>query len=153
MAPFFGEWYRDPFQNIATRWTIGGGLGYELIVSAKTSWDLAVGPAFQRTEFADVSADQPTASSTPALVGTTSYEHELTGWTDFSFEYRVFVVNEDSGTYTHHMLTGIEIDITSVIDFDVSLIWDRIQTPQEASDGTFPKRDDFRLVLSLGFEF
>ena len=36
---------------------------------------------------------------------------------------------------------------------DITLIWDRIQTPQQASDGTVPKQDDVRLLLSLGFEF
>jgi putative salt-induced outer membrane protein YdiY len=148
-----GEWFRDPFQNIASRWTIGGGLGYELIDSAKTSLNFSVGAAYQRTQFDDVAEDRPAASSTPALAGNTSYEYELTGWTDFAFDYQFFVVNEESGIYTHHLVTGIEIDITRLIDFDVTLIWDRIQAPQQASDGTFPNRDDFRLVLSLGFEF
>jgi putative salt-induced outer membrane protein YdiY len=153
VTPLFGEWFRDPFQNIATRWSIGGGLGYQLIDSARTSWELSVGAAYQRTQFDDVSEDTPTASNTPSLVGTTSYDYDLTGWTDFAFDYRFFVVDEESGTYTHHLVTGIEIDITSLIDFDISLIWDRIQTPQQVSDGTFPKQDDVRLVLLLGIEF
>ena len=29
-TPAFGEYYRDPFQNIASRWTLGMGLGYTL---------------------------------------------------------------------------------------------------------------------------
>lgn len=153
LTPLFGEWFRDPFQNIASRWTLGAGLGYQLGDTPRTSWELGVGPAFQRTQFEDVEKDSPTSSTTLALVGTTSYEYELTRWTDFDFEYRFFVVNEESGTYTHHLVTGVEIEVTSLIDLDVTLVWDRIQTPQPASDGTVPKQDDLRIVLSLGFEF
>ena len=34
-TPAYGEFYRDPFQNIASRWTLGMGLGYTLVDSSK----------------------------------------------------------------------------------------------------------------------
>ena len=43
------EWYRDPFQNIANRWTVTAGLGYEIVDSPRTSWSATAGPAWQAT--------------------------------------------------------------------------------------------------------
>ena len=33
-----GEWYRDEFQNVRNRYTVGGGLGYEVIDTPRASW-------------------------------------------------------------------------------------------------------------------
>ena len=41
---------------------------------------------------------------------------------DFLFRYRDFIVNRDSGTYTHHLLTGLELELTQRLDFDITLI-------------------------------
>ncbi len=93
------------------------------------------------------------SASTPALRLGTSYDHELTKWMDFLFAYNFMIVNEQSGTYTHHLETGLEFDLTRLLDFDITFIWDRIQNPQPDADGLIPKQDDYRLVFFLGFDF
>jgi hypothetical protein len=67
---------------------------------------------------------------------------------EFDGNYRFQVVNEESGTYNHHLVASFETDITKWIDFDVTWIWDRIEDPQPAADGTVPERTIFgpRLV-------
>jgi len=79
-------------------------------------------------------------------------DRETTKSIDFIFDYSFFIVNEESGSYIHHMLTGLEFELTSLLDFDVTFVWDRIQDPRENSDGTFPEQDDFQLTLGLGFD-
>lgn len=152
-SPVYGEWYRDPFANIAQRWTLGTGVGYEIVKNSKITWDVNGGLAYQMTQFGSVAEGQDDNVGTPALVVGTVYDHELTRWMDYVFDYRFFVVSQESGTYTHHMVTGLELELTSILDFDISLIWDRTQNPQPEADGVVPKQDDFRLVIFLGFEF
>ena len=152
-TPVYGEYYRDPFQNIASRWTLGMGLGYTLIDTSKIDWEINGGLAYQTTQFDDVPDDALDSADTPAVVFGTLYDHEITKSIDFVFDYRFFIVNEESGTYTHHLLTGLEFELTSLLDFDITLVWDRIQDPRENSDGTFPEQDDFRLTFGLGFDF
>jgi len=149
----FGEYFRDPFQNIAERYTLGAGIGYTLVETKKITWEIVGGPAFQKTEFASVEPGADDSSSTPVLIGGTVYDHELTGWMDFLFEYRFQVVNEDSGRYNHHMVTTFETEITSLLDFDVSFVWDRIEKPQPTEDGTIPLQDDVRLIVGLGLDW
>ena len=37
------EWYRDPFQNIANRWTVTAGVGYEIVDTSRTTWSATTG--------------------------------------------------------------------------------------------------------------
>jgi len=151
-SPAYGEWYRDPFANIAQRWTLGMGLGYELVKNSKITWDINGGLAYQTTTFESVEEGEDETASTPSLVLGTVYDHELTGWMDFNFDYRFYIVNRDSGSFTHHLITGLELELTRIFDLDISLIWDRTQNPRPEADGVTPKKDDYRLVLFLGFD-
>ncbi len=152
-TPLYGELYRDPFQNIANRYTIGIGLGYTIVDTSKVDWDVTTGIAYQGTTFDDVLPDENETETSPALSIGTKYEHKLTKWMDFHFNYNFYIVSEEAGTYTHHLLTGFEFDLTSDFDFDVDWVWDYIKDPRQNSSGEFPEQSDFRMMFSLGYSF
>ena len=72
---------------------------------------------------------------------------------DYIFNYDFKIVNEVSGTYTHHLITTLETELTDWLDFDISFAWDRIQNPTPNADGTVPEQNDFYLITSLGIDF
>lgn len=150
--PVFFEYYRDPFQNIDFRTTLGVGAGYHIIDSPDTTWDVSGGPAYRWTRYESVAPGESDEVSTPALVFGTYYDTTLTKTVDFDVSYNASIVNEESGTYTHHAIATFEIELTDVLDFDVSFVWDRTENPQTRSDGTTPKQDDFQLLLTLGVD-
>lgn len=151
-SPVYGEWFRDPFVNIASRYTIGMGAGYEIIDKKKISWDVNAGLGYQTTSFDSVEEGEPDSANTPALLVGTVYDHDIAKWVEFLFSYRFQIVNEESGTYTHHIETGLEFELTTILDFDITFIWDRIQNPREDAFGIVPEQDDFRLVFFLGLD-
>jgi len=151
--PLFGEYYRDPIKNLEHRITVGTGIGYHIIDTAKTEWDVFGGPAYQRTRFKSVEAGRDRNESTLALVAGTEFNTELTKRIDFDFQYNFQIVNETSGTYNHHLVATFETELTSWLDFDISCIWDRIQDPQPNEDGTIPDKDDYYLIFALGIDF
>jgi putative salt-induced outer membrane protein YdiY len=153
LTPGYAEFYRDPFQNILARWTAGFGVGYQIIDTKKVEWNTSVGLAYQRTNFEEVPEGEPSTAETPALVLGTRYDNELAKWVDYFFSYRAYVVNEESGTYTHNLQTGLEFEIVKDFEFDVSVVWDRIEDPQPGADGTIPLQDDFRTIFALGYKF
>ncbi len=153
ISPVYGEYYRDPFQNIGSRWTLGTGLGFQIVDTSKVKWNIDGGIAYQTTKFDDVLEGESTSANTPALMFGTRYDNEITGWMDYFFDYQFHIVNEESGTYTHHLHTGFEFELFGDFDFDVAIVWDRIQDPRQNSDGGYPEQDDFRTIFSLGFSF
>ena len=40
-----------------------------------------------------------------------------------------------------------------LMDFNVSFIWDRTESPQRDELGVLPKKDDARMTVGLGYEF
>ena len=90
---------------------------------------------------------------TGALWAGTKYTNELTKDIYYTFDYRFLVVKPEAGRYTHHFVTGLSIDSFGPLDFDISFVWDRVQRPRPEDSGVVPKKDDFRLILGLGFDF
>jgi hypothetical protein len=152
LRPVFAEYYKDSFQNIEHQGTLGIGVGYTLVDNSRTEWDVFAGPAFEYTKFVSVQPGESSESSTPAFVAGTSWETELTGWMDADASYSFSLVNQRSGTYKHHATAGLEIELTSVLDLDLSIVWDRIQTPQQRADGSIPEQDDFRVLLGVSVD-
>jgi hypothetical protein len=150
--PVFYEYYRDPFQNIDNRNTIGVAAGYAIIDTAKVTWDISGGPGYRKTRYVSVQAGESDSVDTPVLVGSTYYDTYVNKSIDFEARYNLSIVNQDSGSYTHHAVGTFEIEMTSILDFDISLIWDRTRDPKARADGTVPKQDDVQLMFTLGVD-
>ena len=151
--PIFGQYFRDPFQNIEFRGNIGTGIGYHIINTSRTEWDVTSGVAYQYTQFVSVEPGEDSSKTTPALVAGTQYDIKLTKRLDFNARYNFQIINEASGRYTHHVMTTLEAELTSRLDFDISLVWDRVQSPSPREDSTLPDQNDFRMIFSLGWDF
>lgn len=152
VRPLQASWYRDPFQNIAHRVQLGAGIGYDLVDSSETSWTLAAGPAWQFTSYDTVAAGSSGETSSFGGFLSSEFTTEINDHIDFTSLYRTVVTSRDAGLYGHQFENALSFEITDDLDFDVSLIWDHIQEPERRSDGTLPKRDDFRLMFLLGLE-
>lgn len=147
------EVYRDPFSNIDRQYSLGTGVGYDLIRTSRTEWTVGAGVGYQEQRFVSVEVGSDSTSSSPYGTFSTRLDYEVSGNLDFLYDYSLRWLNEDNGLYTHHMLTTFSFDLISDLDLDVSMIWDRIEKPQAASDGTLPKQDDYQLIVSLAYEF
>jgi len=153
VRPIFAQYYQDKFKNLEHSGMVGTGVGYTLIDTSRTEWDIFGGAGYQYTRFASVLPDEDPSAQTPAFVAGTAYDTELTGWLDLYAKYDLSLLNEVSGTYMHHAQVGVEIELTSILDFDVTAVWDRTQNPQQRDDGSFPEQDDLRLTLGLSVDF
>jgi len=153
VRPIVVEYLHDPFQNFANRWTIGAALGYQLVDTSRISWEFNVGPAFQHTKFVSVTEGESQGEKTGALWAGTTYTNELTKDIDYTLDYRFLLVKPEAGRYTHHFVTSLSIDSFGPLDFDISFVWDRVQQPRPEDSGLVPKKDDFRLIFGLGFDF
>ena len=148
-APIFGEYYRDPFQNIDQRLTAGAGAGYTIIDTPKIEWNVSGGPAYQSVRYVSVQPGEDESISGGAAVFGTNYDQEITSKLDFIFNYNMTAASSDLGGYTHHLLASLESEITGSLDFDVSFMWDRVSQPTTDAEGNTPLPDDYRLMIGI----
>ncbi len=153
LRPIFLEYFSDQFQNIDSRFTAGTGLGYQIIDTSKTDWSVFAGPAHQTTRFEAVPVGEDNTEETWAFSAGTTFKTDLTSRIDFLYDYRFQLTNEASGRYNHHMISTFDVDLTDALDLNVSFVWDRMQSPQVHADGTLPKRDDYQIILAVGYDF
>ncbi len=152
LTPITAEYFRDPFLNIDQRVNVGIAVGYTLINNNETEWDISGGPAYQETNFVSVQIGEPDTDSTATLILGTSFDTELNSKVDLQGTYSVTLGDEKTGGYTHHSIITIETELTDKLDFDVSAVWDKVKSPVQAEDGTFPEPDDFRILIGLGYD-
>ena len=151
--PLFLEYYHDPFQNIGHRATIGFGAGYHLLDKPGITWNVSGGPAYRVIRYDSVQDGEDDEVDTPTLVAATFFDTALTNTIDFKTLYNLSIVNRESGTYTHHARATFSIELTSIVDLDVALVWDRTRDPQPRADGSVPDQDDLQWLLTLGIDF
>ena len=149
----FAEYYTDPFQNLAHRFTVGVGVGYDLIARPTVEWNITAGPAFQKAWFESAEPGEPTEKGTGAFVFGSRFDWDITRRIELLLEYRGQYTSREVGETTHHGVSTLSLELTKRFDLDVSFVWDRISNPKVASDGTEPKPDDVRLVVGLGIDF
>lgn len=148
-----GEYYRDPFSNIAHQYSLGSALGYDLFNSSNTEWEIAFGGGYQNQQFVSVAATEAGSADSPFFLFSTKFDQELTDDIDLLIDYNLRVLNEDSGTLTQHGRAKLSTEFIGDLDIDISFIFDRIETPQTAADGSTPEQNDYQLVFSLGYKF
>ncbi len=152
LTPVTAEFFRDPFQNIETRANIGIAIGYTIINTNDSEWDISGGPAYQETKFVSVQPGQSSKDSTATLILTTKFDTELNSKVDLEGTYSITLGDSKTGGYTHRSILTLETELTDKLDFDVTGVWDRIKDPVQDQDGNIPERDDFRIMVGLGYD-
>jgi hypothetical protein len=77
---------------------------------------------------------------------------DLTKRLELLLEYRAQLGSKDQGMQAHHAIATLEFEIHKRLDLDISLVWDRISSPQTESSGETPSSDDVRLNVGLGIK-
>ncbi|RKZ63118.1 MAG: hypothetical protein DRQ44_10355 [Gammaproteobacteria bacterium] len=152
ITPITAEYFRDSFQNIDRRIYVGAAIGYSLINTNKTEWDISGGPAYQSTKFVSVQPDQSPEDNALTLILSTKFDTELNDKVDLNGTYSATLGDETTGNYSHHSILTVETEITDKLDFDVSLVWDRVKSPVPDENNVTPEQDDFRLMIGLGYD-
>lgn len=152
-TPLFLEYYRDPFLNLDKRVTVGIGVGYTIFDTGRFEWNVNGGPGYVSTKYISVQPGEDIQVGVGALVFGTDFDAELTSKLDFIFNYRLQAAKEEAGGYTHHIVATFENELTGSLDFDVSLIWDRISQPATDADGNTPEPDDYRLTVGVAYTY
>ena len=149
----FVQYLHDPFQNIANKYTVGAGIGYDIINTPNTGWSITAGPGYQYNQFDQVDANASETSDTALVFLESRFDTELTSDIDFIINYNMFLVNEESGSYIHHAEVTLNTELVKDFDLDLSLFWDRTEDPIAFGDGTFPKQDDVKTMLAIGYSY
>lgn len=152
VRPLYVEYYRDPFQNIESRITLGPGVGYYIVDDSTLTWTVSSGPAYQRTHFSETPPGKSGSQSTAAAFFATNYDQEVTSSVDVLFSYQLILTDPASGRSAHHAMIALDVDLTKRLDLRVASYWDYLEKPQADENGVVPDSSDFRVVVGLNLD-
>jgi len=147
------EYFKDEFQNIDARHTYGVKLGYTAVDTSSVMLEFAAGPSYQTTTFTAVQQGESREEESSVISLSSRFEWEIVNNLDYHLYYHYDDVNEESGDGLHHIETGFETEPLNNFTAALTYYIDRTEAPQPLADGTLPKDEDTRLVLSLGYKF
>ncbi len=145
--------YRDPFQNVGLRVTPYAAVGYEVVDTSDHTLSVSAGPAFQYQSYDSELASGSSTDNSFAGVFSTSYDWDITSDVELTADYNITVPMPDIDEYNHNVVGTLSIDLAGDLDLDLSVTWDRINSPEANSSGVVPRKDDFRMTVGIGWTF
>lgn len=155
VVPAFGQLFNDRFQNIKFRATPAAGAGVNIIDAPKVKWDFQTGLGYQYLNYKDASQF---AGSNPQhdlfIPLYTSADFDITGDIDFKVSWLTNLVVTTIGNTNHTGKADLSIELTSVIDLDISFLFLRTEQPAPPADPLDPaiQKNDYQLVLGIALE-
>lgn len=147
------EVFSDEFQNISYRLTTFVGVGYYVLRFPAVEWQVTGGVGHQHFRVDSALPGDSKSDDNGAIVFDSLIDADLTSRIDLILWYQGQLIAPDTDATNHHARTTLEVELTSIVDLDVSFVWDRIERPQKNADGGRPKSDDFRLTAGLSVDF
>jgi hypothetical protein len=77
---------------------------------------------------------------------------DITKDLDLTFNYDSQITMPYNKGTIHHTFALLSYELTSILDFDISANWDRVENPKATAEGNVPKKDDFRIAFGLGVD-
>ncbi|UCF20050.1 MAG: DUF481 domain-containing protein, partial [Gemmatimonadota bacterium] len=152
-TPLAGEYFVDKFQNINPRWTAAAAVGLFLARKSSFEWWVQLGGGYQSTHFVSVAPGDSEEESSGSVIPTTSFDLDITGSLELSFNHRSQITVPDTDGTTYHTFALLSYELLSFLDLDTSLTWDRVENPRRDAEGNVPKKDDFRIYFGIGIDF
>jgi len=145
--------YRDPLQNVNSRINLGMGIGYQFIDDGDQELEMNLGPSYLYTKYEYADAQFNSSDSSLAVSLTVDYEREIHDQIDFEISYKITATESDLGGYLQNTKMNFDIELTDVLDFEISFFWDRVNNPLLDVNGAPLEKNDFRLAFGLGVSF
>jgi putative salt-induced outer membrane protein len=139
----FNNYEYDEFQSLNLRFTIGGGLGFNLVKKPRRRLDLVGGGAYDRASYST-----PLTQSTVAAYWGDDYNQKLFAGTSLTQSFRMFNDLNSGHAYRFTFDTGSNTKISKWLTWNLALS-DRY----ESNPAPGRKTNDFLYTTGLGVTF
>jgi putative salt-induced outer membrane protein YdiY len=139
----FNDYEYDRFQSLDLRFVLGGGLGYSLIQTERTTWDLLGGMAYNREAF----SIPLTRNSGEAYWGY-EFNYEMSEVTTFFQNYRMFNNLSDTGNFRINGDLGLTTHVNGWLSWNLNLSDRYLRRPTSGR-----KTNDLLYSTGLGITF
>jgi putative salt-induced outer membrane protein YdiY len=145
------EYLSDYQQNIDSRHTLGFSIGYHLFNNKRLEWDITLGPSYQTTNYSLLTdiTDQQSA----VIAFASALEYNFSSKIDFIVDYQLQLVERKSGKRNTFFKALVEFELSDQFDIDLGFYLDRIASPVNLVGAPITQPNDYKLMISLGYDY
>lgn len=155
VAPAFGQLLNDRFQNIKFRAAPATGAGVHIIDAPNVKWDFVTGIGYQYLNYFDATQVTEGNPQNDAFIPFYTYaDFNITSDIEFTASWLTNLVVTTIGNTNHTGKADLSIELTFVLDLDISFLYLRTEQPAPPPDPTAPplQKNDYQLVVSIALE-
>jgi putative salt-induced outer membrane protein YdiY len=161
LVPMIGQLLYDKFQNTKLRATPAAGVGVHVFEKKKQKkhhtnkfeWDVQSGLGYQFIRFFSTAAGVSNPQNDGFVMLRTFWKLKFFGDNvELKIDWQTNLVYTTFGNTNHTGKSKLSVEITDVIDLSTSFLFLRTRGPLPKSDGTVPKKNDYQVVVSIGFK-
>jgi len=155
VAPAFGQLLNDRFQNIKFRAAPATGAGVHIIDAPNVKWDFVTGIGYQYLNYFDATQVAEGNPQNDAFIPFYTYaDFNITSDIEFTASWLTNLVVTTIGNTNHTGKADLSIELTFVLDLDISFLYLRTEQPAPPPDPTAPplQKNDYQLVVSIALE-
>ncbi len=156
VVPIGAQLLNDKFQNIKFRAAPFAAIGIHMIDKPNGFWDFQTGVGYQYLKYLATDASVTNPQHDAFVPFKTFGDVDIAPDVTWYFSWLTNLVVTTIGNTNHTGETGFNIEITSVLDFDIRFLYLRTENPPPRDDGmggTVPvKKNDYQLVFSVGVD-
>lgn len=152
VTPAFAGGQHNYFQNLLFRGTAGGGVGVHALDLSWLTWDMDTLGAYQYTEYLSVTPPAEIAADDAVLSFGTTVQWDITGDIEFDVDWRTYLVVTELGRTYHNGTARFSMEMTEILDFDLTAMLNRIEDPEADENGDIPRSNDWTFTAGIGLE-
>lgn len=153
LRPLYTEVSSNKLTNVKYKVTVASGGGYYFTDTDLQSFTMGASLGYQHTAFDAAEPGTSASASSAVFLLNANYERELTSRIDFSFDYELQIVNQESGSNLHFLDTGFDIELINDLDFSAHMIATHTAKPAPDQNGITPEQTDTSMIFGLTYEF
>lgn len=153
VTPFYGQGQYDKLQNIKFRGVALAGAGIHAVDLPNLEVDFEAASGYVSTTFISVEPGAESFIDGALVQPRVIVDWDITDDIEFELNWSSSLMVTDLADSYHHGTARLEIELTDVLDLDLSAIYDRFESPVTDEEGRTPVKNDLATTVGLGLEF
>ena len=149
VQPVTGQLLSDKFQDTTFRAQPAVGAGVRFLDTPRAWWHISTGIGYQYLKLFEPFPGVPDPQHDGLVRFATRARFDITGDVYLLINWVTNLTFTTIGNTNHTGIAAFLLEVTNIFDFEASFLYLRTEEPPPRANGTFPAKNDYRLVLGV----
>jgi putative salt-induced outer membrane protein YdiY len=152
VQPIVGQLLSDRFQDIRFRAQPAVAAGVRFLDTPNVWWNVSTGPGYQYLKLYDPFVGVDDSQHDGLVRFATRARFDMTSDIVLTVHWMTNLTYTAVGNTNHTGTAELLIEVTNTFNFDVSFLYLRTEEPPPRANGTFPVKNDYRLIFGIALQ-